>query len=76
MKAEALNGSAVISVQDEARNFRRAAQPFSLQKTQEQGLGLAIGRARERAGGRMELERPCGNGRGTKFQFSCRRKVR
>ncbi len=43
-------------------------QPFFTTKTQGTGLGLAIvARRVSEAGGRIELESPVANGRGTKF---------
>jgi len=73
VKAEALNGSAVISVQDGGKGIsvelrEKVMQPFFTTKTQGTGLGLAIvARRVSEAGGRMELESPVANGRGTKF---------
>jgi two-component system sensor histidine kinase FlrB len=73
VKAEALNGSAVISVQDAGKGIsvelrEKVMQPFFTTKTQGTGLGLAIvARRVSEAGGRMELESPVANGRGTIF---------
>jgi len=73
VKAEALNGSAVISVQDGGKGIpvelrEKVMQPFFTTKTQGTGLGLAIvARRVGEAGGRMELESPVADGRGTKF---------
>jgi signal transduction histidine kinase len=71
--AELLDGNALIRVQDDGKGIpaelrEKVMQPFFTTKTQGTGLGLAIvARRVSEAGGRIELESPVVDGRGTKF---------
>jgi signal transduction histidine kinase len=73
VSAAAVNGNALICVQDDGKGIppelrEKVMQPFFTTKTQGTGLGLAIvARRVSEAGGRIELESPVANGRGTKF---------
>jgi signal transduction histidine kinase len=73
IRAAAVNGNALICVQDDGKGIpselrEKVMQPFFTTKTQGTGLGLAIvARRVSEAGGRIELESPVANGRGTKF---------
>ncbi len=73
VSAAAVNGDALICVQDDGKGIpaelrEKVMQPFFTTKTQGTGLGLAIvARRVSEAGGRIELESPVANGRGTKF---------
>ena len=71
--AELMNGSALIRVQDDGKGIpaelrEKVMQPFFTTKTQGTGLGLAIVTRRvSEAEGRIELESPVADGRGTRF---------
>jgi signal transduction histidine kinase len=73
VSAAAVNGNALICVRDDGKGIpselrEKVMQPFFTTKTQGTGLGLAIvARRVGEAGGRMELQSPVANGRGTKF---------
>jgi signal transduction histidine kinase len=73
VSAAAVNGDALICVKDDGKGIppelrEKVMQPFFTTKTQGTGLGLAIvSRRVSEAGGRIELESPVANGRGTKF---------
>jgi len=73
VSAEAVNGNALICVTDDGKGIpvefqEKVMQPFFTTKTQGTGLGLAIvARRVSEAGGRIELQSPVANGRGTKF---------
>jgi signal transduction histidine kinase len=73
VSAEAVNGNALICVQDNGKGIpaelrEKVMQPFFSTKTQGTGLGLAIvARRVSEAGGKIELESPVANERGTKF---------
>jgi signal transduction histidine kinase len=73
VSAAAVNGNALICVADDGKGIpvelrEKVMQPFFTTKTQGTGLGLAIvARRVSEAGGKIELESPVANGRGTKF---------
>jgi signal transduction histidine kinase len=73
VSAEAIDGSALICVADDGKGIpvelrEKVMQPFFTTKTQGTGLGLAIvARRVSEAGGKIELQSPVANGRGTKF---------
>lgn len=68
------DGQALIQVEDDGEGIptelrERVMQPFFTTKTQGTGLGLAIvARRVNEAGGKLELESPAANGRGTRFK--------
>jgi signal transduction histidine kinase len=73
VSAVAIDGSALICVADDGKGIpvelrEKVMQPFFTTKTQGTGLGLAIvARRVSEAGGKIELQSPVANGRGTKF---------
>ena len=73
VSAVAINGNALICAQDDGKGIpselrEKVMQPFFTTKTQGTGLGLAIVMRRvTEAGGKIQLESPVADGRGTKF---------
>ena len=73
VSARQSDGRALICVEDDGSGVAPALrekilQPFFTTKTQGTGLGLAIVERRvAEAGGRLEMESPAANGRGTRF---------
>jgi signal transduction histidine kinase len=73
VSARRQDGKALICVEDDGSGIapalrEKVLQPFFTTKTQGTGLGLAIVERRVReAGGRLEMESPAANGRGTRF---------
>jgi signal transduction histidine kinase len=73
VSVQASNGTAMICVADDGKGIpmelrEKVMQPFFSTKTQGTGLGLAIvARRVSEAGGRLELESPVLEGRGTRF---------
>ena len=73
VSAMRMNGSALICVEDNGRGIpaelrEKVLQPFFTTKAQGTGLGLAIvARRVSEAEGKLELESPVADGRGTKF---------